>query len=442
MLLKTLKKTGLIFCCATLMCSCSIFDSQKDLPVGKRISIIEKSQPLNAKAGNLNIEIPSMSFSNNWSQTGGNSVHIMQNLSGNNNMKKVWEANFGKGENKRNLLLAQPIIIGDYVYAQDVEATVSAFEIASGKKVWKTKIKPENKNISDNGLNGVGLASDGQSIFALTGFGSIVSLDKLNGQQLWRIETKTPLRTAPTVCNNKLIIQTLDNKLIILSTKDGSQINKYDISSEDTVLAGGATPACSVENDIIVAGFSNGYIESFNLSIGYPLWTASIINNKRGNSSTNINAIKASPIIDEELVYAIGNNDMLVALDYRSGETVWSQEIGSTNTPWLAGNYLYVVTNNNELIALDKYTGEVMFNTFILQDYTLEERTDIYLSGPIMVNNKLLITSSNGVVYIVSASNGIIEHTIDTKNNLPYAPISANDTVIFVNSDADIIAYR
>jgi len=83
-----------------------------------------------------------------------------------------------------------------------------------------------------------------------------------------------------------------------------------------------------------------------------------------------------------------------------------------------------------------------MFNTFILQDYTLEERTDIYLSGPIMVNNKLLITSSNGVVYIVSASNGIIEHTIDTKNNLPYAPISANDTVIFVNSDADIIAYR
>ena len=366
----------------------------------------------------------------------------MNNLSGSNYMQQIWQANFGKGESKRNLLLSQPIIVGEYVYAQDVEGTVSAFELRNGNNIWKKKIKPLNKNFSDNGLNGVGIATDGEKIFALTGFGSIVAFDALDGSQLWRIESNSPLRIAPNVCGNKLIIQTLDNKLLILSTSDGSEIHRYNTSAEDTVLAGGATPACSTKHGIIVAGFSNGYIEAFNADIGYPLWNAGIINTKRGHSTTNINAIKASPIIDDEIVYAIGNNDMMIAIDYKSGQTIWSQEIGSTNTPWVAGNYLYVLTNTNTLVALDKYTGKIMFSTDLLDEYTLQERTDIYLSGPIMVNSKLLISASNGIIYVLSASDGTIEHTIDIKDNIPYAPISANDTVIFATSDANIIAYR
>ena len=435
-------KKAIIACCTLCVCSCSIFESQKDLPTGKRISIIENTNKLEKKIDKQLVSVPDATYQYNWLQLAGNASHVMNNLSGSNNMQQIWQANFGKGESKRNLLLSQPIIVGEYVYAQDVEGTVSAFELRNGNNIWKKKIKPLNKNFSDNGLNGVGIATDGEKIFALTGFGSIVAFDALDGSQLWRIESNSPLRIAPNVCGNKLIIQTLDNKLLILSTSDGSEIHRYNTSAEDTVLAGGATPACSTKHGIIVAGFSNGYIEAFNADIGYPLWNAGIINTKRGHSTTNINAIKASPIIDDEIVYAIGNNDMMIAIDYKSGQTIWSQEIGSTNTPWVAGNYLYVLTNTNTLVALDKYTGKIMFSTDLLDEYTLQERTDIYLSGPIMVNSKLLISASNGIVYVLSALDGTIEHTIDIKDNIPYAPISANDTVIFATSDANIIAYR
>lgn len=434
------KKIGLVFFVAVLS-SCGIFQDDKDLPQGTRISIIE-SKYNNQISDKAVLELPAMVYEGNWTQSGLNSSHVVGNLSGNDNMKKSWKANFGKGANKRNLLLAQPIILNDMVYTQDVNATVTAFDINNGKEIWKKKIKPLHKNIEDNGLNGVGIAASEDKIFALTGFGSVIALDAKTGKKVWQEELNTLLRTSPNVCEDNLIVQTLDNQLFVLNTKDGSVVWKYNTSAEDTVLAGGAVPACNKKLNIIVAGFSNGEIEAFNANIGYPLWSANLVNTKRGNSTTNINAIKASPIIDNQTIYAIGHNDMLVAIDYQTGETIWSQEIGGINTPWIAGNYMYVLTNNNELVCLNKSDGAIMFSKALLDEYDLKERTEIYLSGPIMVNSKILIGASNGMVYVISPLDGNIQHRFDIKEGITQAPISAKETIIFTTDDASLIAYK
>ena len=436
-----LKKLGFAFCVAAVS-SCGIFQDSKDLPEGVRISIMQSKYSHDQASNKEVADVPAMVFAENWSQSGGSPFHVVGNLMGNENAVKKWKANFGKGANKRNLLLAQPIILNDIVYVQDVEATVSAFNLQDGKKVWEKEITPHQKNIKDNGLNGVGLGASEKEIFAVTGYGSVVAFDAKTGNKLWQENLNALIRTSPNVCGEKLIIQTLDNQLFVLSTKDGSVIWKYNTSAEDTVLAGGAVPACSESLGLIIAGFSNGEVEAFNANIGYPLWSANLVNKTRGNSTTNINAVKASPVIDGQTVYAIGHNDMLAAIDYRNSEMIWSQDIGGTNTPWIAGDYMYVLTNANELTCLKKEDGKVVFSTSLLEEYELKERTEIYLSGPIMVNSKLLVTASNGIVYSISPLNGKIEHRIDIKEKLPYAPISAKETVIFTTNDASIIAYK
>ncbi len=440
MLYTKIKKVVLFLC--VILCSCSIFNENKDLPTGKRISILDTKYTYTKFTNNTVNTLPPMVSNKNWLQSGGNSEHVVGNIGGSKNMFKSWTANFGEKANKRNLMLAQPIIVNNILYTQDVEATVNAFDLTNGQKIWETQINPSNKNVYDNGLNGVGLASDGKMIFAVTGFGSILALDTNNGKQIWRKDLNTLVRSAPNTCSEKIIIQTLDNKLLVLNTKDGSEIFKYDTSSEDTILAGGAVPACSNQKGIIVAGFSNGQIEAFNADIGYPLWTVNLVNTKSRNLTTNINSIKASPIIDEDIVYAIGNNDLLMAVDYRTGETIWSQEISSTNTPWIAGKYMYIVSSNNELICLDKTSGKIIFGVKLLTEYELKEKNGIYLSGPIMIRNKLLVTASNGIVYAISPNDGKIEHKINLEEELPYSPISANNSVVFGTSEANVIVFK
>ena len=423
--------------------SCSIFSSDKELPKGERLSVLNRSGVADIIHGKIpESSIIPAKLNYEWVQNGVNEMHTGGNLSINDEVSQVWSAEFGKGSSKRNLLLASPIVSGGKVFTQDVNGTVSAFDLERGRKLWKQKLKPQTLNENDNGLNGAGLTADSEAVYALGGFGSVFALDKASGNILWRKDLGTPLRTAPTVCGQKLLVQSLDNRLFALDIKDGNEIWKYNISAEDTVLAGNATPACSITENLVVVGFSNGEIQAFNADIGYPAWSVPVIDNSQISLSTGINSIKAAPIIDGQDVYAIGNNDLLTKVDYRTGEVEWSRKIGGTNLPWLSGNYLFVLTNNNELVALNKDNGKLIWSLSLLSEYPLKERSDIYLSGPIMAGSELLVTASNGVLYKISPTDGAVLSRTELESNTPLSPIVAEGYLIFTTDDAELKAYK
>ena len=85
---------------------------------------------------------------------------------------------------------------------------------------------------------------------------------------------------------------------------------------------------------------------------------------------------------------------------------------------------------------------KIIFNIKLLTEYDIKDRSEIYLTGPIMINNKLLVSASNGTIYVVSSVNGVIERKFDIGDDLPFSPISAQNSIIFTNSDADIIMYK
>ncbi len=423
--------------------SCSIFASDKELPKGQRVSVLSRNGVAEIINGEIkSSQLPAPTTNARWVQNGVNEMHTGGNFSVNSDLNESWSAKFGKGSSKRNLLLAAPIAYDGTVFAQDVNGTVSAFELKDGAKLWKQKLKPQTLNENDNGLNGAGLTADDKAVYALGGFGSVFALDKASGKILWRTDLNTPLRTAPTVCGQKLLVQSLDNRLFALDVQSGKEVWKYNISAEDTVLAGNAAPSCSVAENLIVVGFSNGEIQAFSADIGYPAWNVPVIDNSQINLSTGINSIKASPIIDGQDVYAIGHNDLLTKVDYRTGEVKWSRKIGGTNLPWLSGNYLFVITNNNELVALNKDNGKLIWSLSLLSEYPLKERSDIYLSGPIMAGSELLVTASNGVLYKISPTNGAVLSRKELDENTPLSPIVADGYLIFATEEAELKAYK
>lgn len=442
MFLHHIKKLGLVVCAAAL-CSCGLFSKEKELPRGTRLAVLSSDQSETVKPLQIpTAEIPAAVTNPDWTQTGGNSVHVMENLSARHNMQKVWSASCGKGNSKRNLLLAQPVIYDNIVFAQDVNATVTAIGFNDGKKIWKQKLKPTRPFENESGLNGAGLAVDDNAVYAAAGFGSVFALNRKTGDIKWRKDLNTPLRIAPALCGSKVLIQTLDNRIFALNNIDGQELWRYNISAEDTVLAGGASPACSLEKNLVTAGFSNGEIQAFNADIGYPLWSTMMVGSSSFNSSTEINAIKGSPVIDGENIYAVGHNDLTAALDFRTGEKKWERKIGGVNLPWIAGNYIFLLTNTNEVYALNKNSGQTLWSVSLLNEYDLKERADIYLSGPVMINGQLLITASNGVVYALSPQSGAVLNKLELDSGIPISPVAAENSVVFVSDKANLIVYK
>ncbi len=57
------------------------------------------------------------------------------------------------------------------------------------------------------------------------------------------------------------------------------------------------------------------------------------------------------PVIDYGQVFAIGLGGLMVSLDLRSGRRVWERDVGSGETPWLAGDWLFVLTGDMQAVG-------------------------------------------------------------------------------------------
>ncbi|MBQ7659817.1 MAG: PQQ-binding-like beta-propeller repeat protein [Alphaproteobacteria bacterium] len=436
-------KTFGLLCLITVLASCGIFSNKKEIPQGERISVLDlpaQKFASTSKAKSFDISKPVQNA--DWSQTAGNAAHLTKNIAVNTEPKELWTADFGKGTSKRNLLLASPIIFGNNVYAQDVNGTVYAFDLKSGKQIFKTKLKPFNENDASSAMNGAGLAAYKDYVYAATGFGGLFALDKTTGAVVWSKDLNTLLRVAPSVAGGKLFVQTIDNRLFCLDAKDGSDIWDFSISAEDTVLAGGSVPAYDAANQIVVAAFSNGEIQAFNARIGYPLWSNNLINEKLVGSSLGINAVKASPVIDGNVVYAVGSNGLMLAISLESGDVLWKAPIGGTNTPLVDSQSVFVLSDNLELFALDKKTGDVLYKKELLREFSHKKRRNLIASGPVMFNSELYITTSLGTIYVFDAKTGVQKQTIDISSPIAFAPIAAQKTMIITTDNAKLIAFE
>lgn len=426
------------FVAIAFMGGCS---NDKVLPQGKRLAVLDPVAAIkpDVSAGQSHIVVPPAYANSSWMQESYNPQHLQQNFKVGTSFQKQWSVGFGKGSSKREFLISKPLVNNNRIYTLDASGLLSAFNLENGETLWDVKLRSENDNIDDTALKGAGIAMANGVIFATTGYGTVYAINAQKGNILWHKSLLTPLRIAPMVANNIVYVQSVDNKFYALNAKTGEEQWKYDISLENTTLVGGAPAAYSNDLDMVITGFSNGELQAFNAVLGSPLWSDILISNRKAYSSTFLNTIKAAPVIEGETVYAVGNANILTALDLRSGMRKWEKEIGGVNTPLLIANTLYVVSNTNDLVAVNKENGDVLWATPINMG---EKPADVTVFTPLMLDGRLVLALSNGTVYTFMPQTGKLLNTLDLGEDLNTAPIAAKGYIFFVTADADLLAYK
>ncbi len=433
-----------VFISISLLSGCGLWEKEALNIEGERITIVGSDVTLTPDyaLGQTKIKLPAPHKNIKWTQNGGNSLHLMGHIKAAEKLKKLWSMDIGKGASKRDQLITSPIIAYDVVFAIDADGIVTARRLDNGKQIWKRRLKPQNKEEKSVSLKGAGIAEFNKKIYATTGFGEVFCLDMMDGKILWRKNLNMPIRIAPTIGSGRLIVQSFDNTLYVLDAENGEEIWKNKTDYETTTLVGGATPAYDAKMDVIVAAFSNGELHAFKASTGTPLWSDMLVSHRKTNSLSSINTIKANPVIDGNKVFAVGYNSVLVAIDLRTGIRVWEKELGSTNQPWVVGDYLYVLTNNFELLAINKQNGKIIWNTIIPKEINNDEINGAFANGPILANNRLLVTSSSGYIFAISPYTGEILNYVSVDEGINLSPVIANETIVFLTNDAEMIAYK
>jgi outer membrane protein assembly factor BamB len=316
---------------------------------------------------------------------------------------------------------------------------ISAFKASDGQRLWQVELDGLD---TDGGLLGGGLAYDSGWLFATMSSGEVLGLNATNGNEIWRQSLVLPLRAAPTVTQGRLIVVSADNQLYALDGQTGRPTWRHAGFFEGTGLLGGPSPA--VSDGVVVVPYSSAEVFALRLDNGRPLWSDTVQRPRRTEALAQINDIDGYPVIEGDLVYVAGYGGQMAAIELRRGVRVWDLDLGSTQAPWLAGDFIYLLTTRDEVVCLLRENGRIRWVSPLprLTDPDDPTSTPIAWTGPILVGDRLLIAGSNREALTMSPYNGEILGRLDLPGPVLIPPVAAGGMVYILTEDAQLLAYR
>ncbi|MCC7428702.1 MAG: PQQ-binding-like beta-propeller repeat protein [Alphaproteobacteria bacterium] len=414
-------------------------DNKVPLP-GERLTVIEAEVSLRVddSAASIPVALPRPVANEAWPQEGGNPAHAMHHLAANEALAVAWRASVGSGGGSRQRLLSTPVVAAGRVFSMDAEARIRAFDAATGESLWRADARPEEE---DDGQLGGGIAFEAGRLFAATGLAEVVAFDANNGEVLWRRALPAPARGAPSVADGRVFVATLDAQVVAISAEDGRQLWVYRGFAETATLMG--VPAPAYDNGTVVAGLSSGELVALRADSGRVVWSESLASSRTQEALTDLSTVRGRPAIDRGRVIAAGSSGMMIAVDLRTGRRIWEREIGSQESPWVAGDFVFVLTVDNELVALTRADGRIRWIATLEKWENPERRRDpIVWAGPVLVGDRLVVAGSNGEALAVSPYTGEIIGRQRLPGAVRLAPVVAQGTLYVLTDDADLVALR
>jgi outer membrane protein assembly factor BamB len=420
---------------------CDLFRGDKKAPLpGERISVLGLGTMLqpDPKLTATPVTPPPPAANPDWPEPGGNPQHAMGHLALPGRLARLWQTGIGEGSSDYTRVLAPPVVAGGRVFAMDGGVQVSAVDAASGRPVWRVDLTPKNQ---EGNAFGGGPCFANNRLYVATGYAEVLALDPANGKVIWRRSVTAPVHAPPTVADGRVFAVTVDNELDVLDAADGHKLWSHNGIPETAGLLGGASPA--VTRDVVVAAYTSGELFALSIENGRALWSDNLASSRRMNAIAGLADIRGRPVIDRGRVVAVSHSGRMAAIDLRTGDRVWEQEIGSSYSPWVAGDYVFVLANDNQMVCLTRDEGKVRWVRQLPRYVNEKDRSDpIMWAGPVLGGNRLIALSSRGETISVSPYTGAIEDRRPLSAGAFLEPVIAGGTLYLLNDEANLSAYR
>lgn len=415
-------------------------DTAPALP-GERLSVLppESSIEPDATLKDVPVTLPSPQMNESWPQHGGYLTAASSNLVLAGDLDHEERAEAGEGEHFEHSLIPRPIVAQDMVFAMDAEGKISAHDVHDISVVrWQSDGVSEE---DEPQIIGGGLAFDSGRLYAVSGRGLVVAIDGSTGKQLWRRATNIPFRSAPRVDGDMLYAVSIDSQVYAFNAGSGDIVWSQRGIRETAELLNSVTPA--VSGGIVIVPFPSGEIYALSSSDGREIWSDSLATASHRWASSVFAGIGGDPVVDGDVVFAVSSSGTFSVFSVISGQKLWEYPASSLNTPWITGDYAYLLTSENVLVSFHKYSGKVRWAT-ALPSFTKakSKKGAIVWSGPVMAGGRLLLASSNGELYEINATDGVLYRKHEIDDDVFTAPVVADGKVFLVDKDANLIALK
>lgn len=335
-------------------------------------------------------------------------------------IKRLWKADLG-GDAEFLRVALQPVGDGSRIYAASHDGNVSAFDPASGKRLWRTELKMKLSAGPGVGDGKIAVASDN---------GFVVLLDAVDGTELWRANVGGESLARPLITNDLVIIQTVDNRLRALQIFDGSERWVVLQSMPALTMRGSASPVRSGSN--VVAGFDNGRVIAVDMDSGDIAWESLLAPPTGRSDLDRLSDVDGAMAVVGQDIYAAGYHGRIGAIAAESGQILWSNETSSYVGVAADWTSIYTIQDDGVLIALMRRTGAESWR----QDALLRREPTL----PVPFHTMVAVGDLDGYVHFFSNIDGepVARVKLDGKA-ITSDPVVVADR-LYVQSDSGSIA--
>jgi outer membrane protein assembly factor BamB len=338
-------------------------------------------------------------------------------------IEKLWGASVGGGGKKLRLGLGLATA-GNKLFAAGRDGDVAAFDLKTGKQLWRTDTK-----LTLAGGTGVGA----EVVAVGSADGQVIALAADNGAERWRSDVKGEILSAPAVTDKEVIVRTVDGKLRALAMADGKEIWSAEQQIPRLTLRGAAAPV--VARDVAIAGFDNGRVLAVSVADGATVWDSPVSPSRGRTELERLNDIDAAVKVVGDEVFVAGFQGRAAMLALDSGQIWWTRDVSSYRGVEVDDEQMYVSTSQGELVALKRRTGvEVWRND------SLKFRS---LSAPAVAGEYVAVADLEGYVHWFDRATGAVAGRVKTGGDrVTNAPLSVEGTLYVVNDEGSIVALR
>lgn len=335
-----------------------------------------------------------------------------------------------------NIFMTSPVITGSKVFIASTDdnvtpnTSVSCFDLLTGKLKWKYRTRNSVKNT-------IAVSSD--ILFAQDVEGYLYALDTNSGELKW--EKRIDLGGFPYLVEGL----TIRDRIIYAGT--GKGLSAYDVASGELIWKNSdwnkneaATTTLTIADKVIVSGSQWGALYGNDLNNGKLLWKLS----EDGLSNRG-----ASPTYQDGKLYIISQNSLFI-IDPKNGNILTKKELAFnldvTSTPLITENEIIFGSAGKGLVAIDKETFAIKWNlqTKPSRIYTAPYTTTPFASvetSPVLVENNIYLGASDGFLYVIDCTSGIIQQRIDIGSPILNSVAVTGNTLIVSDYSGNVYAF-
>ncbi|MBN9669981.1 PQQ-binding-like beta-propeller repeat protein [Labrenzia aggregata] len=412
------------------------FGGEKPLQ-GEREPVFDGADPAAAALGET-ASIGPATGGQVWTTAGGGLTNDPGNVAVSISGGRAWRTQVGasgRGLTSASLRVsARPVSDGSRIYVYKPNGEVVALSTAGGR-VWTQNLRPEGER--DIGPGGGVAVADGV-VYAATTYREVVALEAGSGRVIWRVSVDTPPRGAPVAGAGHVFVVSQSNDVYALSQSDGTLAWTYSGIEETAGLLSAANPA--INGNRVIVPFSSGELMAIDIKSGEPAWIDGVSRGFRTLALSGLADVSASPVVTGNSVYATGVAGRTVAVDAKTGQRRWEQDLGSVHTPVVSGSALFMVDLDDRMVALSLKSGETLWATSLPRPQKKKRRRN--WAGPILANGALVAFSSDGQIAMVDAASGKIMNTQRTNVDVYVTPIVAGGRIVVLEGSDGVAAFN